>query len=387
MRIYFVSIFLIFLSDLVSQNLVPNPSFESFLYNKNDYFKTLELNEVVDFWYSPIISSPDLLVNRSSKDQYTENGPSTDRFNILLDSQAYSGIACVGLILQVGFGETLNSPFAFRNREYIQTKLNKPLKKNSYYYISFYYKLSHISDYAIDGLGVKLTKKPMIKNNNYGFGDGSKISNPKGDIMYNTYWKKFETSIKCEEKFRYITIGNFSENISYERVRSVVPDTVIRYFYSSYYLIDSVLIKKIPKPKAQIIVKIDMDSTKCDDSKPEEVFFNQDSIIKTFKLNYINFKFGEAIISNSTSAVLDSIIFELNTIAYNKLLIIGYADTIGNFEYNMELSYERALSVSEYLQKKGIDEQLIDLVGKGEDEFFDFDNIEKNRRVEIILIK
>ena len=111
---------------------------------------------------------------------------------------------------------------------------------------------------------------------------------------------------------------------------------------------------------------------KSDKTKSVLVFFNYDShklsITEKDKLdNYI-----------STSIKSDS----------NPIIIYGHTDTKGSKKYNLILSEQRALSVSEYFRKKGINNKLI-IKSYGEDYplIITGDNVEEanNRRVEVII--
>ena len=111
---------------------------------------------------------------------------------------------------------------------------------------------------------------------------------------------------------------------------------------------------------------------KGDKTKSILVFFNYDShklsITEKDKLdNYI-----------STSIKSDS----------NSIIIYGHTDTKGSKKYNLILSEQRALSVSKYFRKKGINNKLI-IKSYGEDYplIITGDNVEEenNRRVEVII--
>ena len=111
---------------------------------------------------------------------------------------------------------------------------------------------------------------------------------------------------------------------------------------------------------------------KGDKTKNVLVFFNYDShklsITEKDKLdNYI-----------STIIKTDS----------NPIIIYGHTDTKGSKKYNLILSEQRALSVSKYFRKKGINNKLI-IKSYGEDYplIITGDNVEEenNRRVEVII--
>ena len=72
--------------------------------------------------------------------------------------------------------------------------------------------------------------------------------------------------------------------------------------------------------------------------------------------------------------------------------VIGYADTIGNNKYNLELSLKRAESVRNYLLKKGgFKERRITIEAKGDTSPINDNSTEEkrkvNRRVVIIVTK
>ena len=111
---------------------------------------------------------------------------------------------------------------------------------------------------------------------------------------------------------------------------------------------------------------------KRDKTKSVLVFFNYDShklsITEKDKLdNYI-----------STIIKTDS----------NPIIIYGHTDTKGSKKYNLILSEQRALSVSKYFKKRGINNKLI-IKSYGEDYplIITGDNVEEenNRRVEVII--
>ena len=111
---------------------------------------------------------------------------------------------------------------------------------------------------------------------------------------------------------------------------------------------------------------------KGDKTKSVLVFFNYDShklsITEKDKMdNYI-----------STIIKTDS----------NPIIIYGHTDTKGSKKYNLILSEQRALSVSKYFRKKGINNKLI-IKSYGEDYplIITGDNVEEenNRRVEVII--
>lgn len=144
-------------------------------------------------------------------------------------------------------------------------------------------------------------------------------------------------------------------------------------------------------------------------------YFIDDVIVKAAKYNPSNNKFGcEDNFSNlKTGQVLplDNIYFEVSkarllsqsTIQLDNLFlamqrypeleieISGHTDNTGNAEYNQILSENRAKSVYDYLQLKGIESKRLVYIGFGMKKPIvpndSSENKAKNRRVEIKVIK
>ena len=85
---------------------------------------------------------------------------------------------------------------------------------------------------------------------------------------------------------------------------------------------------------------------------------------------------------------LDNYISTIIKTDSNPIIIYGHTDTKGSKKYNLILSEQRALSVSKYFRKKGINNKLI-IKSYGEDYplIITGDNVEEenNRRVEVII--
>ena len=111
---------------------------------------------------------------------------------------------------------------------------------------------------------------------------------------------------------------------------------------------------------------------KGDKTKGVLVFFNYDS----HKL------------SSTEKDKLDNYISSLIKTDSKPIIIYGHTDTKGSKKYNLILSEQRALSVSKYFRKKGINNKLI-IKSYGEDYplIITGDNVEEknNRRVEVII--
>lgn len=91
---------------------------------------------------------------------------------------------------------------------------------------------------------------------------------------------------------------------------------------------------------------------------PEKVTFSSDAL----------FDFDSAVLKPEGEMALDDFVSKLENLEYDLIIAIGYADRIGNEEYNKKLSVRRAESVKEYLvTNKGIDPDRVFTDGKGEE--------------------
>lgn len=86
------------------------------------------------------------------------------------------------------------------------------------------------------------------------------------------------------------------------------------------------------------------------------------------------------------STHIDSLDSKLLAEAYNKYIIVGYADSTGKPEKNLTLSEKRGQGVIEYLQNKGFDNDKLSLIIKGSDSSGGKE-LSKNRRVVILVEK
>ena len=90
---------------------------------------------------------------------------------------------------------------------------------------------------------------------------------------------------------------------------------------------------------------------------PEKITFSADAL----------FDFDSATLKPEGMQALDSFADKLASLNYDLIIAVGYADRIGNEDYNKKLSVRRAESVKEYLvAHKAIDPDRVFTDGKGE---------------------
>jgi len=120
-----------------------------------------------------------------------------------------------------------------------------------------------------------------------------------------------------------------------------------------------------------------------------EVSRTADNQLKVNVPSDISFDSGKANIKPELRSVLDSFANGLKDDPSTRVRIVGHTDNTGSDAINNPLSEERAVSVRNYLQDRGISGSRIETAGRGDHEPIADNNTEagraKNRRVEIFL--
>lgn len=102
----------------------------------------------------------------------------------------------------------------------------------------------------------------------------------------------------------------------------------------------------------------------------------------------INFKTGSAELTKNSFGTLNDVASLLNQFPEAGLEVQGHTDNTGSSEKNKELSSKRAESVTNYLEKKGVDGGRLRAVGYGDEKPIadnkTKDGRAKNRRVELV---
>jgi outer membrane protein OmpA-like peptidoglycan-associated protein len=120
-----------------------------------------------------------------------------------------------------------------------------------------------------------------------------------------------------------------------------------------------------------------------------EVYREGDSIRLSIPGN-ITFPSGNAAIVTSFYPVLEDVAKVLNRYEKTKLSVEGHTDSVGDANYNRQLSIQRANSVANYLQGTGVMANRLQTIGMGESQpISNNDNAQgrqENRRVELRVI-
>lgn len=186
----------------ISQNLVPNASFEEYA-NCPDGDDQLYL---CNYWFNPTDASPDYF-NRCSKDSLLGIPYNCDGYQQLRSGNAYAGI--------INFDNEYQS-----YREFIGAKLLEPLKSGKTYQISMYVSLSDSSQFANNRFGISLSRedKPQrihAKTNAYNLWQcDNNILVRNNNIGYDTtYWHLIKVDYVAKGNEAYLFIGLCRNNV------------------------------------------------------------------------------------------------------------------------------------------------------------------------------
>lgn len=80
------------------------------------------------------------------------------------------------------------------------------------------------------------------------------------------------------------------------------------------------------------------------------------------------FGFDKSEIKAEGKQMLDELVSQLNGAQYERVVLTGHADRVGNAQYNQKLSERRATVVKDYLVEKHVPGDRISVVGMGETE-------------------
>lgn len=107
------------------------------------------------------------------------------------------------------------------------------------------------------------------------------------------------------------------------------------------------------------------------------------------KISSIEFSFGSGKLTSRGRDVLDRVAVILRKYPAYFIMIEGHTDDVGEEQYNLRLSEQRAKSVYDYLVEKGTDAERLNFRGMGETMPYlpnkDEETRRKNRRVEFLL--
>lgn len=137
---------------------------------------------------------------------------------------------------------------------------------------------------------------------------------------------------------------------------------------------------------------IDIDLSQYKEGTDSTLDFYLTKIIvdKPIRINNIYFETGSSVLLSQSFKALDSLTLLLTTNPKLQISILGHTDNIGKEDFNMQLSKQRAASISNYLTSHGIEQTRITTNGYGTSRPVSTNDTEEgralNRRVEFMIL-
>lgn len=225
----FILLVTLFTLSGFSQNLIPNPSFESYTSLPTDLGQFSLCNEWTNC--SSADSDPDFYHTNAS---LLGDLPVTSVAEVL----SYSGDAVMGFVAAGKKGSNF--------REYLSVKLSSPTIPGRKYNISFNITNGAVYDYSLAGLGVSqvgvcLSNSPLIQTAN----DPINVIPyfESFEVLYDRGWKKISFSFIANSSLEWLTLGVFNDD----------SDIVVEYMDGNtsladyaYYFVDNFSMENIP---------------------------------------------------------------------------------------------------------------------------------------------
>lgn len=223
-----------------AQNLVPNPSFETF--TACPTFAS-QLNLAAP-WHNPTQGTPEYFnACANFGDWVSVPAQPTGGYQEAHSGNAYAGI------------------FTYRNdvaqmREYLEVELSEPLQAGQCYYFEMFVNMPNDQRYATDGIGACIKTGSTNVNNVFVLPLAPQIKNMPGNVISDTAaWTRVSGYFTAVGGENHVVIGNFNTDEN-----TVVADINAGAWYnsSSYLLIDDVSITP-----SELSVNLGSDTTYC----------------------------------------------------------------------------------------------------------------------------
>ncbi|MFK8103179.1 MAG: OmpA family protein, partial [Saprospiraceae bacterium] len=304
-------------------NLVANPSFEDLRRKLPGYDLdgSIAFRNCIDKWMSPTKTTPDL--------KMSVNQDGTD-----VPHQGNSMVAILSHNPQSKRSDTY--------REYIQTKLNKPLIEGEEYYVEFWICRAHNAALVSNNIGVAFSPVPILHQDYEPLLAMKPVLNEKHLINPSKKeWVKVSGNFVASNREQFLIIGNFFINrqTKFEKAADASSDA----FNQPYYLIDDVGVYQLnvqPEPEESLATL--------------EVAVGQ-----VIQLDRIYFETAKWDLLEASFEELAELHRLLNEHPSMQIEIHGHTDSRGGENYNQNLSENRAKAVHQYLLDQGVDPSRI----------------------------
>lgn len=351
-----------------TQNLVENGNFETKSYCPGN-FNQQQLNTIAGWWQATD-GTPDYFHSCSQKVGVPKN--------VFGEENASSGEGYAGLVTY-SMGSTRNY------REYLQTKLTRPLTAGEMVCIEMKISAADFCYYVTDGVGLLLSKEKVSSNSQTTLTMKATMSNPRFNMLDEAQgWMLLSDVYKAEGGEQYLTIGNFRIDKDLKIIKRTEDMGAKGNSTWAYIYIDDVVVKPVQKKEDCSCENEYLASIAVD--PPLEL-----SEYKKIKLDAILFDFDQDVLTDTAQIQLKEIYAMLKKNRSMYMEISGFTDIVGPDGYNMELSKRRAQRVIDHLKEKGIAQERLQLTFFGKQNPVADNESEQgrqqNRRVEFQILE
>jgi outer membrane protein OmpA-like peptidoglycan-associated protein len=344
----------------VSENIIPNPSFELYASPPIGWFyKGEHYSSVMKYWSSATNASPDIFGPKVRVPaHWAEKG---------FGSQVpRTGLSMSGITV---YGCAQGKPHC---REYIQIQMSEPLVTGQAYLAEMW--VSHLpKSLIVNNIGFYFSKEKIDE-----ITDGVLNFTPQvkaDDILEgkNNKWIKVSGKFIAETEAEYLIIGNFypdSLTLNMPASEGSLP--------FAYYYVEDVLVKKIPPILPTPIPEDDLTKVKLESGK-------------IIPLRDIYFEYNKSELMPRSYVELKKLYKVMKDNPQLAIEICGHTDSTGEDDYNLTLSEKRAKAVVEYLNTQGIPSSRTHFRGCGSSQPIATnatpEGRQLNRRVEFIVLQ
>jgi outer membrane protein OmpA-like peptidoglycan-associated protein len=342
--VLFFCFFVLYIEAIVGQNLVPNGDFEEFK-SSSKLNPHKKINDLAGNW-----------------EAFSNTSIEGNKPRISICGNCSSTPDDIVHIFYNNFNTENGKEY---KKKVFQVPLIQELKKDSIYCLSFLYNILFVLkfkiDSTIDSRAVQFYTSDFKINS---INDLKLLNNdwlvgilPQGTttLSYQGGKSQYASSVfKARGGEKYLMFGTFEPKY-------------LKYFYS-----------------------ISFDNIQLTRMEPTTFYISETKVGSSFVMENILFETNKSILKESSFKPLNLLISELNKNPKLKLEISGHTDNVGNFDYNQQLSGQRAKAVVDYLDKQGIEKERLNYKGYGSSKPIADNESElgrnKNRRVEVTII-
>ncbi len=315
---------------LRSQNLVQNGSFEDKTFCPSNY--NLQSLTVIKNWEQLNEGTPDYFNTCASKVGIPENMFGNQP---TFQGEGYAGMA-------------VYSPGKRNYREYLNSKLTRPLSAGEMVCIEMRISPADYCRYVVDGFGLLLSKNKPTQERMYCVNEKPTLQNPRLNMLdENDTWLLVSDIYVAKGGEQYVTIGNFNQDRDMKILHRTAEMGAKENNTWAYIYVDEVVVKPVSKK----------DECSCENEITASLVHDPPLELSEYHnitLDAILFDFDQDVLTDTARVQLEQVYKMLRKNKHMFMVISGHTDIIGNDQYNLELSKRRAERVISELVNRGI---------------------------------